>query len=529
MKRLWLIVAVFAVVGCKKPDAPPGAPDEAWLEGRAVTQGTPKEGGTLTIRLPLEPTGLTRLHDRFAEGTMTRITVGPVYETLAGRLAERWSTSDDHLATTIELRRGVTFHDGTPFTSGDVKATLEVILNPKNAATVLRTSLDTIEDLETPDPHRVVVRWSKPSYFAEYTLVSSVPIMPAHALEGDWDTLGVHRAPLGTGPYRFEKWEPGVSLSYVKADGRAHIQRIDFRFVKDETSALRAWERGDFDVMTRLSPASWRAMEKQPWTWQRYQRVRFAENTYSWIGFNQRHAMFRDVATRRALAMLYPAELIAKNVTLGLEPATTCPYFPDSQSCDPDVKPIGFQPEAAKALLEEAGWRDDDDDSVLERDGVKFTFSFLVPAQSVRMAKLLPMYLETLRAAGIDAHIETVDVSAYMSRVRPHDFDAMALNWSSPTEVQDNFQNFHSSQRDDGSNFVGYSNPEVDALLEKLRVTWNPEERSAMEREVHRRVYGDQAYLFLTRTPTLDAFKRGVQNVKPSLAWYDLSSLWISR
>lgn len=528
MIRAWLIAVLF-VAGCKKPDALPSSPDEAWLEGRALTQGTPVNGGTLTIRLPLEPAGLTRLHDRFAEGTMTRITVGPVYETLAGRLADKWSTNDEHTVTTIELKKGIKFHDGTPFTSGDVKATLEVILAPDNASTVLRTSLDLIDGIETPDPHRVIVRWSRPSYFSEYTLVSSVPIMPAHALEGEWDTLKVHRAPIGTGPFRFEKWEPGVSLSYVKADDRAHVQRVVFRFVKDEGSALRAWERGEFDVMTRLSPANWRAMEKQPWSWQQYQRVRFSENTYSWIGFNQRHAMFRDVDTRRALAMLYPAELIAKNVTLDLEPATTCPYFPGSQSCDPEVEPIAFEPEAAKELLKNAGWKDEDDDGVLEREGQKFTFSFLVPAQSVRMAKLLPIYLDVLKDAGIDAHIETVDVSAYMSRVRPHDFDAMALSWSSPTDVQDNFQNFHSSQRDNGSNFVGYSNPEVDVLLEKLRVTWNPEERIAMEREVHRRVYADQAYLFLTRTPTLDAFRRNVQNVKPSLAWYDLSSLWISK
>ncbi|HEY1088841.1 MAG TPA: ABC transporter substrate-binding protein, partial [Archangium sp.] len=111
------------------------APDAAWLEGRVVeTGGTPRAGGVFIVRLPLEPTGLTRLHDRFSEGTMTRITVGPLYETLARLrdgaltplLAESWVESDDHLTLTVTLRKDVRFHDGTPFTSADVKATTDV-------------------------------------------------------------------------------------------------------------------------------------------------------------------------------------------------------------------------------------------------------------------------------------------------------------------------------------------------------------------------------------------------------------------
>lgn len=525
MKRLALIAAL-CLAGCKKPP-PPSAPDQAWLDGTPrATTATPKDGGALIIRLALEPTGLTRLHDRFAEGTMTRITVGPLYETLGGRLATNVVRSDDHLTTTLTLRDGVTFHDGTPFTSADVKATLDVILDAKNATSVLRTSLETLADVETPDAKTVVLTWRRPYVFAEETVLNAVPMLPAHALKGAWDTLPLHRAPIGTGPFRFEKWDPGVSITYVKADARAHVDRVVFRVVKDEVAAQQAFERGEFDVMTKIAPASWKAMEKQPWAWERYQRVRFAENAYAWIGFNQRKAMFSDVATRRALAMLYPADLVSKTVTLELEPRTTCPYFPASKSCDDAVKALPFDVTRAKAELKQAGWLEKD--GVLQRAGEKFSFAFLAPAQSVRMAKVLPLYVDVLKTVGIDARIETVDVSAYMSRVRPHDFDAIALSWASPSAVQDNFQNFHSSQVDEGSNFVGYRSEAVDALLEEIRVTYDDAAREALERRVHRLVYNEQAYLFLTRTTALDAFKRDVQNVKPSLRWYDLSELWRS-
>lgn len=486
-------------------------------------QTAPTERGQLTIRLPLEPTGLTRIHDRFAEGTMVRITVGPIYETLT-QLAEKWVESDDHLTLTITLRSGVKFHDGHVLDSADLKATIDAVMNPALPTASFRAALDTLNSVTTPDARTVVVTWSKPYFLARHTLLAALPVMPASALQGDFDTLPIHRAPIGTGPFKFEKWEPGVSLTYVRADARAHLDRVTFRFIKDESAALQAFEKGEVGLMTRLTPAAYQSLESKPWA----RRIYFAENTYAWLGFNQRKPIFASPDVRRALALLYPAAVVDKTVDLGLEPPTTCPYFPDSKSCDPAVKPFAFDPAEAKRVLTAAGWRDSDGDGVLDREGQKFSFAFLAAAQSVKMAKLLPLYLDTLKAAGIDARIETIDISAYMSRVRAHDFDAMALSWSSNDAVQDNFANFHSSQAEQGNNFVGYSSPEVDALLERIRGEFDPERRAELEREVHRRVYADQAYLFLGRRPALDAVRTSVHGATPSLGWYDLAAISVA-
>ncbi len=519
----WLFTLLLAASCCRSPASP--GPDAAWREGRFVetAPGAPRDGGTLTVRLAIEPVGLTRLHDRFAEGTMSRITVGPVYETLAGRLATSWKRDGDTLS--IALREGVTFHDGRPFTSADVKATLETVLNASNATAAFREELLALESIETPDAHTVVLRWRSPGVFAEVLVLSALPMLPAHALRGDWDTLPLHRAPIGTGPFRFERWEAGQSLSYVRADARAHLERVVFRFVKDEVAASAAWARGEFDVMTRIPPATWRAVESQPWAWTQYQRVRATQPSYAWLGFNQRLPQFRDAPTRRALTLLFPAPLVDQTVTLGLEPRSSCPYFTD-ESCAPEVSMPGFDPARARALLATAGWAPQAD-GVLARDGVRFSFAFLVPAQSVRMAKTLPLYLDTLKAAGIDARIETVDVSAYMSRVRPHDFEAIALSWFSRDALQDNFPLFHSSAREGGANYVGFSDAEVDRLLEQIRGTWDEAERHRLEREVHRRVAAEEAYLFLGRPPELFAFKRRVHGVRLAQGWPDLSSLWV--
>ena len=544
MRVLLALLVVLPACSCRKDaaaDAGPSGPDADWLAGRVVSPpGLPKDGGTLTIRLPIEPVGLTRLHDRFNEGTMTRITVGPIYETL-GRiqdrqmtplLAQSWTESPDHLTLRIVMRPGVHFHDGTLLTSADVKGTLDALFEPKNPTASFRGVLETLAGVETPDPSTVVIHWKRPYFLATWTLLGALPVLPAHALVGDFDSLALHRAPIGTGPFRFEQWDVGTSMTYVRNDaywGRAaHLNQVIFRFVKDDTAAVAAWERGEFDLITRLSPAAWRASESNPKLWAGYQRVFFPENTYVWLGFNQRKQPFADPRVRKALGLLFPLDLVEKTVDSGLEPRTTCPYFPESKSCDPQVTPLKFDPPAAGALLQDAGWADTDADGVLDHAGQRFSITFLAAAQSVKMAKLLPLYLDTLKQAGIDARIETVDVSGYMSRVRAHDFDAMALSWSSADSVQDTFQTLHSSQGAAGSNYVGYSNPAVDALLVTIRGEFDPDKRAALERRVHRLVYEDQAYLFLGRRPALDAFKRKVRGLEPSLGWYDLSAVWIA-
>lgn len=523
--------ALLAACTCKAPsvvDAGSSGPDADWLAGRLPAEtGAPKKGGTLVVRLPLEPNGLTRLHDRFAEGTMTRITVGPLYETLDA-LCEKWVESDDHLTLTLTLKRGRTFHDGAAFSSADVKATLAVILDEQLPTSSLRSYLETLDSVAAPDAQTVIIKWKRPYFLATHIMLTAIPIMPAGSLRGDFDTLPIHRAPIGTGPFKFEKWEPGVSLTYVRADDRAWLDKLVFRFVKDDSAALTALEKGELDVFTRLTPAAWRSLETQRWAWAGYHRILFAENTYAWLGFNQRRPLFSSKTVRRALAMLYPSDAIERAVDLGLEPRTSCPWMEGSPSCDPSIKPISFDPEGARALLAADGWKDSDGDGVLDREGLKLSFAFLIAAQSAKMNKLMPIFLDTLRQASIDARIETVDVSAYMSRVRAHDFDAMALSWAAAETVQDNFSNFHSSQAERGNNFVGYANPEVDALLERIRAEPDAAARAVLERQAHRLIFEDQAYLFMGRRPSLDLAKRSVHGLVPSLRGYDFARVWVA-
>lgn len=558
MSRWFLLLLLPLLAGCKdkKPTADPGPaveaikPSLAWLKGELppeVHQGTPVRGGTFTLRVPNEPLGLNRLHDQQVEGMMGRYTVGPVYEVLAEldrethplytlkpMLAESWVESPDHLTLTIKLRKNVKFHNGEKFGSKDVKATFDAILAPANLTNSIRSNFE-LASITTPDEHTVVVVFKKAYFLHKNNLLAYVPIFPASALKGDFNSLAINRAPIGTGPFRFVSWETGKAITYARNDEywgtKAWLDKVVIRFVKDETVATQLWERGELDLMTRIQPSVWRSIEAptaaNAWAITGYHRINFIENYYSWIGWNQERPFFADARVRRALAMLYPAQKVARNIDMDLELPTTCPFYRPSPSCDPDVKAIAYDPAAAIALLRSAGWEDHNGDGVLDKDSVPFKFTFLANPHSVKLSKLAPLLQEEFQKAGIEMDVEKVDAAQYVGRLRAHDFDAASLGWNNNDPVTDQFQVYHSSQKTGGSNFGSYDSKRADALIEQIRVTFDEAERHALERQLHAVIYEEQPYTFLTNRPALDAVKTHVRGIQPSLAWYDLRKIWL--
>lgn len=559
MKRVAVIAVVaagFAALGgckaCDEPQARPDADDSVgteWRQGvlpRDTLEGESKRGGTLTIRWPTEPPGINRLHDRYQDGWTARMTIGPVYETLLQLdrsdhpryrlkplLAESYTVSADGLTNTLNLRRGVKFHSGAPFTSRDVKAVLDAVMNPANATTTMRSFFVDLESYDAPDDHTFVLKWKRRYYMGFRHFATSLPMMPSESLKGDFDTLPIARAPNGTGPFRFVSWETGNALLFERnaqywAD-KTYLDRVVFRIVKDPTVAQQLFERGEFDLMIAITPELWTEMEKPgpQMAWARdYNRIKFVENNYSWIGWNQHRPFFRDRDVRRALGMLFPYEQVRKNIDRNLELPTTCPFYVYSPNCDESLTPLKFDPEAANALLDKAGWVDTNDDGTRDKDGIPLRFTFLIPALSVKAGKLAPLLQELYAKAGIEMDIERVDWAIYMDRLQKHQFDAATLIWSQQDVEQDLYQNFHSSQTT-GSNFVNYNNPEVDGLLVEARAEFDAEARAALNRRIHRLVYEDQVYTFMSVRPTLDAVKKRVRGIQPSIVWYDLKWIWL--
>ena len=545
-------------IACKRTPQPAPIPTRAWLEGELpsdVYEGTPVQGGTLTVRLPAEPAMLNRLHDAGQDAWLVRILFGSVYETLltidrtrapeyplAPGLAESWEVSPDGLSTTFRLRRDVRFHDGSPFSSADVRAVIDAVMDPRNPTTRMRGYLTDLAGCDTPDRYTVVLRWKRPFLHAARGFALGFPMVSAKALQGDFDALPINRAPIGTGPFKFEKWETGREISLVRNDdyygSKAHLDRVVFRIVRDGTIATQLFERGEFDLMTAIPPNVWRELEKptpqHAWAIRGYHRIRFTENAFNWIGWNEARPMFADRRVRRALTQLVPVEAVYRNLTLGLEPPTTCPYYSRGPSCDPALEapdsPLRLRHDSQRAreLLREAGWADTDGDGILDKDGVPFRFSFLVFSHSVQGGNLAALLKEEFRKAGIAMQIDSAEWAVFLERLRKHDFDAVVLGSATADVENDLFPSFHSSQRDGGENYLSYANAEVDELLDRARRALDPEERIRLHRRIHRALYEDQVLTFLGARSSLDAVKVHVKGIRPSIDWYRLADVWLS-
>ncbi|MDP1822932.1 MAG: ABC transporter substrate-binding protein [Archangium sp.] len=541
--RTLTLLCCLAWLGCRSssaadaavaPPPPPVSPE--WLEGRLpVERGAPRDGGTLAVRVMNEPGCLNHLADSCRDSWVSRMTNRLVTQTLLAaaaddatlkpELAAEWKESDDHTVSTFTLRK-TTFSNGTPLTAADVIATFDAMMDPKRPTGAIRGEFSALGSWKALEDGRVQLTWSKPSPFALRAL-ARLPILSAKELAGDWGKI----QPIGTGPFVIEKWDRGQALTLARRPGgAAYLERIVFRFVKDHTAAGAMFERGEFDLMTSITPAFWRSLEdpKSGWARRDWNRIKSLDNSYSYIAWNEARPFFADVRVRRALAHLYDTKLITKIVDLDLELPTTCPYFRGGGSCDPGVQPFAFSPDTARALLADAGFEDSDDDGVLERDGVPLRFTFLLPSTQVRLGKLVPMLQEQLKPVGVEVQIEKVETSSLSARVQKRDFDVVSRLWTEFDREQDLYPMFHSSQIDGGSNWIGYSNPEVDRLIEQVRVEFDEAKRHQLEQALHGKLYADQPYLFMTTRQSLDAAKKRVHGLQPSVLWYDLRAVWVS-
>lgn len=558
VRRLLPLAAVLAFAGCRKstPPAPPApAPvaDSAFVEGAwtpALLEGTPHQGGSLSIRLPLEPPSLNRIIS--SDLWLTRMVRPAVYETLLrvdGEsqpayplkpcLAEGYEVSPDHLVYTFHLRKGVSFHNGQPFTSKDVVATFDKVMDPKVRAQSMRSLVEGLTSWKAVDPQTVQFTFKEPHYLALRNLAASVPIMPSGVIEKlsaeEFNgPAAINRAPIGTGPWKFEAWKTGDAITFVRnpeywdTDRVPHLERLVYRVVIDATVAYQLMLKGELDVLSNIQPKQWVHMTEDPSVIANYRRFRYFTNNYGFVGWNEKRPFFADKRVRLALNELFDQDTFNETIVYGLELRTECVFFEASNACDPDVKPVPYNPEHAKQLLTAAGWTDHDGDGVLDKDGVPFRFRLLLPTNNEKLNDMAPVLQEAYKAVGIDLQIQKVEWTVLLKRLQEHDFDAVSLVWGLPDVEGDPFQVWHSSQAKGGSNWISFDDPAADKLIEQGRREFDEQKRTLLWRALGRELHEQQPYMMLTVRPELEAVRRSFRGVKPSLAYYDFTRWWIS-
>ena len=432
-------------------------------------------------------------------------------------LAESWEVAKDGLAYTFKLKKGVKWHDGTPFTARDVAFTFYAVLNPK-VTTPHRAYFDALagfpeltnkdapkrpEDLavkpiEVVDDHTVRFRLRYPS--GSFLAVLTNPragIIPEHLLKtADLNTTEFNRKPVGTGPFKFVEWRRGERL-VMEANpqyhgGRPALDRLIFRIIPDSVVLLQELRAGGVDFIEN-PPLNEVARLKQT----AGLKVLVADNTsYNYFGWRQDLEPFNDLRVRRALNHAIDVPTLVKEALQGYATIATGQFPPSSWAYDPAVKPYAYDPNRAKALLAEAGFRPEGD-GVLARNGKRFSFTIRHDQANQAVKDTAVIVQEYLKRVGVEAKLEPLDWPTFVKKLFASEFEGIVVGWTNHHDPDPfAYTIWHSSQWK-GRNFAHYKNPRVDELLEQARHTAVVAERKKHYAEFSKLLMEDAPYVFL--------------------------------
>ena len=469
-------------------------------------------------------------------------------------MAESWTISPDHLQYRIRLRRGIMWQDYTDpvtgeyvpareVTAGDFAFYIEVIRNPDVNCAPLRSYFQDIDSIEVVNDYEFVVKWKKAFYGSmAITLgMSPLPRHYYHAYPGPFDGKKFNddhlrnRFLIGCGPYRLDSWERDKRIVLRRNPDYfgnrlgigPSLEYIVFEIIKLPNTRFQALISGKIDMLGLL-PEQWMNRTDIPeFTSGKIRKYKYLLPSFSYIGYNQRNELFTDKRVRKALTMLVDREKIKRDIYFDLADIAVSPFFPQSQYADPDLKPLPYDPEEARKLLAEAGWRDEDGDGILEKDGRKFVFTMLQVSGHPIQQRILPLIKESMAAVGVDMKIQNVEWSVYIQRLDSRNYEACMLAWASGFD-SDPYQIWHSSQIEgEGSNHISYRNPELDRLIEELRVTFDMDRRIEYSRKIARLLHDEQPYTFLFWSYSLTALSGRYRNVRVFPGGIETRIFWV--
>ena len=413
-------------------------------------------------------------------------------------LAKSWEFDESSCIYTFHLRDDVQWHDGEPFTSADVKFTLEAIMNPDNASEIASNYEDIVK-IEIPDNWTVKITLSAPNVaMLDYLTVG---MLPKHLLDGkDLATDSFNQNPVGTGPYKLESWDQGQSITLKKNEnyyaGDPKIETIIFKIVPDEKARALQLQSGELDF-AQISPQD----AEQFRTADGFSVYDMDTADYRGILYNFNNPLFQNNRELpNALSYAIDRQAIIDSVLLGhgevaYSPLQAGPYNNE------EMEKFSYNPDKAKELLESAGWSLNGDGIYQKGDTV---LSFKINCGEGDQVRIDMANICAQQLCEIGADV-TVAVNAKTDWANQ---EAYLIGWGSPFDPDDHTYKVFGT--DKGANYSGYSNTKVDELLQKARETDDNTERLSLYREFQDELAKDLPYTFIAY---VDAIYVGRSNV----------------
>ncbi len=249
------------------------------------------------------------------------------------------------------------------------------------------------------------------------------------------------------------------------------------------------------------------------------EQIEYLSRSYIYIGWNEAKPYFTSAKVRRALTMAIDRQRIIRDVLHDMGVEITGTFFRDSPSYDPTIVPLPFDPQKARRALEEEGWFDRNGDGILDKEingkRVDFEFSLTYYVKNPT-SKIVGEYVATaLKEIGVICNLNGVDIADLSSTFDDKNFDAILLGWSLSTPPEEPRQLWSSAgaKEKGSSNAIGFSNAEIDKIIEKLQFENDKEKRTALYHQFDKILYQEQPYTFLYTPKTRLLYRQYLQNV----------------
>jgi peptide/nickel transport system substrate-binding protein len=431
--------------------------------------------------------GLTRLDER-----------GNVVPDLADTL----TISPDGLTYDFKLRSGLYWHDGVPVTANDALHTVKVMQADDFPGMAWLSALWREVEVTAPEGSEgLSIRFQLKQPFAPFIDYTTIGLLPAHLWQdvptADLMSSQYNTRPVGTGPFMLENitaTEAKLKTNPTYYGEEPFLDGITIRFYPDHQSLMPAYERGEIDAISWLWP------EDMVKTGELADLNLFSApiSGYTLVYLNHQNPntpFFKDPAVRKALMYALDRQKLIDTVLQGQGMVAHSPIMPYSWAYDPEITKYGYDPEAAKQLLDQAGWVDSDGDGVRDREGVKLAF-VLLGKDKAKLDAISAMWAEI----GVRAEPQAVSLPGLTADfLAPRTFDAALVDWELSGDP-DPYPLWHSTQAKTGQNYAGWESRRADEAIERARSLPDHESRIPFYKDFQR-IFSEEAPALLLYYP----------------------------
>lgn len=473
-------------------------------------------GGTLVVGLGQEP---RILNVNIATDIYIKVVTSNMYNKLANinsdltlrpELAKSWTTSADGKSYTFTLNDGISWHDGKPMTSEDVKFTFEQMLFVHH--NVGATMKAFFEKIETPDPKTVVFTLVKPLDIALTFIAQQGYIFPKHIYEGtDIVNNPANLKPVGTGPFKFVSWTRGREMVMERNEkyfdkSKPYLDKIIIRFIPDASARVIALETGEVDYLAYNDlPAS--SIEKL----RTNKAITVTNKGHEAWGsivqmiMNLDKPPFNNVKARQAIYHAIDRQFIVDKACFGLTKVATGPISSEhAWTYNPNTKQYPYDPALANKLMDEAGFPKN-------ANGIRFTAAIQIYRSNDVFIRAGQIISEQLKAIGGDVQVKALDAAAVNDSVYiKRDFDIHIQSFVTGPDPFFGVQRSYLSSNIRPSpltNGAGYRNAKVDELFAKAADSGSRSERAAIYKEISAILAEEVAIIWLYENTAYSAFR----------------------